>query len=158
MKTTVLIFFLLLCSCKTDFFDEGSAVLTNNSKTEIVLLRDYISYNYYTRNDTDICSILNDYYRLTKLDCNESFTIIRWDDYNKMAAADTFSILIFDVETLNNKSWKEISDNYLVLCRYDLSGQDIKTLNSVIPYPPSPAMKDMKMYPSYEEIINKEQK
>ena len=42
---------------------------------------------------------------------------------------------------------------YNILCRYDLSGNDIKQLDYTIPYPPSPVMKDMKMYPPYEEVI-----
>ena len=29
-------------------------------------------------------------------------------------------------------------------------------LDYIIPYPPSPVMKDMKMYPPYEEVIKQE--
>ena len=44
-----------------------------------------------------------------------------------------------------------------VICRYELSVSDLQMINYTIPYPPSPAMRDMKMYPSYEEITNKEE-
>ena len=40
-----------------------------------------------------------------------------------------------------------------VICRYELSVGDLQMINYIIPYPPSPEMKNMKMYPSYEEII-----
>lgn len=42
------------------------------------------------------------------------------------------------------------------MLRYSLSGHDILNLNYTIPYPPSAAMKDMKMYPPYEEVIKQE--
>ena len=42
-----------------------------------------------------------------------------------------------------------------IFCKYELSVSDLKEINYIIPYPPSPAMKYMKMYPPYEEIIRK---
>ncbi len=30
-------------------------------------------------------------------------------------------------------------------------------LDYIIPYPPSPVMKDMKMYPPYDEVIKQEE-
>ena len=44
-----------------------------------------------------------------------------------------------------------------VICRYELSPSDLLMLNHVIPCPPSPTMKDMTMYPPYEEIIKQEE-
>ncbi len=74
-----------------------------------------------------------------------------WEDFFKDFPSDTLSIYIFHTDTLNKYSWKEICEDYLVLKRYDLSLYDLKKLNFKVPYPPSPIMRDMKMYPPYED-------
>jgi hypothetical protein len=63
---------------------------------------------------------------------------------------DTLSIYIFDIDTLNRYEWDEIQKDYKILQRYDISAEDIKYLNNEVPYPPTEAMKDMKMYPPYK--------
>lgn len=68
---------------------------------------------------------------------------------------DTLSIFIFSKDTLDKYSWPEVQSGYKILQRYDLSLEDFKKLSDkngipVITYPPSEAMKDMKMYPPYE--------
>ena len=70
---------------------------------------------------------------------------------------DTLSVFIISSDIIGKYDWCDVASNYNILCRFDLSGQNILDLNYVIPYPPSPAMKDMKMYPPYEEIIKQEE-
>ena len=67
---------------------------------------------------------------------------------------DTVSIFIFSKDTLDKFSWFEIQSGYKILQRYDLSLEDFNSLSNkngvpVIDYPPSEAMKYMKMYPPY---------
>ena len=69
---------------------------------------------------------------------------------------DTLSVFIISSDAMEKCSWNDIASDYNILCRYDLSSQDILQLDYTIPYPPSPAMKDMKMYPPYEEVIKQE--
>jgi hypothetical protein len=69
---------------------------------------------------------------------------------------DTVSIYIFNKDTLDVYSWQVIQQNYKILQRYDLSLEDINNLKDkygipVIAYPPNEKMKNMKMYPPYEE-------
>lgn len=69
---------------------------------------------------------------------------------------DTLSIFIFSNDTLNKYSWVEIQSGYKILQRYDLSQEDFKQLSGkndipVIPYPPTDAMRYMKMYPPYDD-------
>ena len=61
------------------------------------------------------------------------------------------SVFIFDSEILENIEWKEIRDNYMILKRYDLSLEDLQKLDFTLYYPPTEEMKDIKMYPPYEE-------
>jgi len=67
---------------------------------------------------------------------------------------DTLSIFIFNQEVLNNYPWEQVQQDYNILQRYDLSLEDFMRLSDkygvpIITYPPTKAMKDMKMYPPY---------
>lgn len=67
---------------------------------------------------------------------------------------DTVSIFIFSKDTLDKYPWENIQQDYKILQRYDFSAEDIKSLYNkddipVIPYPPTEAMRCMKMYPPY---------
>jgi hypothetical protein len=69
--------------------------------------------------------------------------------------SDTLSIYFFHADTLRNHSWETIRDEYMILKRYDLSLEDIKSLDKsdrgrpqrTITYPPSSEMEGMRMYP-----------
>lgn len=65
--------------------------------------------------------------------------------------SDTLSIYIFHTDTLKKYSWDIIKERYMVLKRYDLSLDDLKKLDYTVPYPPSSAMSNMKMFPPYRE-------
>jgi hypothetical protein len=56
---------------------------------------------------------------------------------------------VLDAYTWEHESSQTIIDNYLVLQRYDLGLEDIQKLGWSLPFPPTEAMKDMKMYPPY---------
>lgn len=72
----------------------------------------------------------------------------------KSIPSDTLSIFYFHPDTVTKYLWEVIKHDYKILRRYDLSLENIRALcNSqgvpIIPYPPTEAMKDMKMYPPY---------
>lgn len=76
------------------------------------------------------------------------------EDWVHSFPKDTVSIYIFSQDTLNKYTWQEIQQNYSIQQRYDLSLYDFNTLTNeygipVIPYPPTEAMKNMRMYPPY---------
>jgi hypothetical protein len=64
---------------------------------------------------------------------------------------DTLSVFFFDPDTLAKYEWETIRKEYKVLVRYDFSHADLKRLEWRIYYPPTEAMKDIKMYPPYKE-------
>ena len=79
---------------------------------------------------------------------------IKWEEIYSQFPKDTLSIYIFHTDTLNQYTWEEVRDNYLILNRYDLSLDDLTKLNNKysvpeIPYPPNERMKNMKIYPPY---------
>ena len=63
---------------------------------------------------------------------------------------DMMHFFLFDADTFETYSWQELRDGNKILQRYDLKGKDIKRLNYTVPYPPTEAMRDIKMYPPYE--------
>ena len=69
---------------------------------------------------------------------------------------DTLSVFILHADTVRKYSWDEIRDNYNIIVRYDLSKDDVKRFAGyTIPFPPTEAMRDMKMWPPYEEVREK---
>lgn len=70
-------------------------------------------------------------------------------DYYEYALQDEDSVIIFvfDGEQLDKK------DSECFLVRYHLSEEDLKKLGFHVCYPPTEAMKDFYMKPSYEEVI-----
>jgi hypothetical protein len=74
----------------------------------------------------------------------------KWDEVFSYLPSDTLSIYIFHTDTLTKYPWEEVRDKYMVLKRYDLSLSDLEKLKFNVPYPPSPAMSNMKMYPPYK--------
>lgn len=49
--------------------------------------------------------------------------------------SDTLMIYVFDADDIENLSWTEVTQNYLVLKRYDLSLSDLEEMNWTITYP-----------------------
>jgi len=64
---------------------------------------------------------------------------------------NTFCLFVFDADTFNMYDWEEIKDGYKILQRYDISYENLTTLKRKISYPPDERMKNIKMYPPYEE-------
>ena len=60
---------------------------------------------------------------------------------------DTLIVFVFDAKRLEED--RHHAENAL-LVRYDLSLQDLQRLNWMLSYPPTERMKDIKMWPKYE--------
>lgn len=77
------------------------------------------------------------------------------DWISAMSPTDTLRLFLFHRDSVNYLGWNKIRDDYMVLVRYDLSQEDIYRLGFKIHYPPTEAMKDIHMYPPYEEVLEK---
>jgi hypothetical protein len=92
-----------------------------------------------------------------------SDAITNWGRNNTMRAlyealpSDTICYFFIDADTIAHYGRINVCDDYRILVRYDLSVDDVEVLQETIPYPPSPAMRYMKMYPPYEEVLRREE-
>ena len=77
------------------------------------------------------------------------------DWISAMSSTDTLRLFLFHRDSVDYLGWNKIRDDYMVLVRYDLSQEDIYNLDAEIHYPPTDAMKDIHMYPPYEEVLEK---
>jgi len=64
---------------------------------------------------------------------------------------DTLCFFIWDTDTANVVSWDLIQSKYHILQRYDISKMDLESLHWKLTYPPTEAMKYIKMYPPYSK-------
>ena len=69
---------------------------------------------------------------------------------------DTLSVFVLHADTVRKYSWDEIRNSYNIVVRYDLSEEDVRSFeDNTIPFPPTESMRNMKMWPPYEEVKNK---
>ncbi len=147
MSYLLLITFQLFFSACPSQFDD-SIMVYNNMEHEILVDYGYFNgpiypdttlpqYNYMHQISEKKSHMIELYYSLEK-----TYQIVH---------RDTLSFYIFHADTVKKYKWDEVRDGYKILKRYDLSLQDIKQLNKSVYYPPTEEMKNMKMYPPYEE-------
>lgn len=70
---------------------------------------------------------------------------------------DTVSFFLFEKTVVDNNSWEDIVEHYLILQRYDFTINDLIKLKCQIYYPPIEEMSGIHMYPPYEEVTKKYQ-
>ena len=70
-----------------------------------------------------------------------------------LSNTDTVRVFVLDKKQYDETDWDTIRDQYLILQRYDFAKADLNFLGWHIAYPPTPEMKDIKMWPPYEEAI-----
>jgi len=170
---------LLLCGCDYDSISPA-AYLTNNSPHEIVvywaektpapfcfenkvypdttLPAFYYYYDYEIAQDSASC------YDPIKniISIGASANVGDWDpnpiDY-LFSDISRLSVFVLHADTVREHSWDEIRDGYNIIVRYDLTKKDVKSFkNYTIPFPPTEAMRDMKMWPPYEEVRKRYEK
>ncbi|GHT56308.1 hypothetical protein AGMMS50233_07830 [Endomicrobiia bacterium] len=75
-----------------------------------------------------------------------------WDQYLYWCSGRRGAFYILNVEKITDiNNQQQLREN--ILQRYDINLQDMINLNWEISYPPTEAMKDITMYPPYEEVM-----
>ena len=78
-------------------------------------------------------------------------TGIPYKRYIQFYGSDTIIIFVFHADTLLKYTWDEVREGYRILKRYDVSWQEMESLNGHIKYPPTEAEKGIRQFPPYEQ-------
>ena len=158
MKKAPLIFVFLLLLITSACDKRAGYVYYMYNNTNYDIFAGYgLFYATYLYPDTSF-EQLHNYELITSYSFNAHYVGEPLDETIKQRMPrDTVSIFYFHADTVNKYPWEIIQRDYKILQRYDLSSQDICTLKDhrgipEIPYPPDERMKDMKMYPPYNEL------
>ena len=76
-----------------------------------------------------------------------------WEGRFQVLPVDTLIIQVFDSRIIDEYIWSKIRSDYMILQQYFLSLENLQSVDWRISYPPTPEMKDIKMWPPYEEVI-----
>ena len=144
MKNMIILIFLLLftAQCRTDsptYFD-----LYNNSGAPVCYYMPWKHGFFYP--DTTLPKKNPNPYQFDK-----EWHFSREGNIFAALPTDTLSVFFFSPDTLAKYEWATIRQEYKILVRYDLSHNDLKRLNWRIDYPPTEAIKNIKMWPPYKE-------
>ena len=156
----VCLFLIVLVSTGCDYFTDFYFSLPEEYNTVYCFIPDG---DHPWNKDTTICFLKKDL-KLVQLDDYElsdgkksgkiHMGLFKIDVLFRHWQCDTVNIFIFDRDVIDNNSWNDVVQKYLVMQRYDFSKKDLVRLNNIIPYPPTEEMADMHMFPRYQETIN----
>ena len=159
MKTRgiLLILFLLLAnSC-----DRGTGYIMVNNKSQIPIacyVADGVSSGF-SYPDTSLTTTINTYC-LTENIANSSVILesrfgYSYDWLLSFTQEGILSVFVFDQALADSKGWELTfsGNNYIV--RYDLSVKDLELLQGTICFPPSELMRNVRMFPAYEEVVER---
>ena len=147
-------------SCKflESIISEYGIWMNNLSNNEVVVWGTYVQTNgTKLPNERPVCDQVD---RTADMSFYYSDVIMKQGkDWRKdLSATDTIRIFVFDKEIFEKTHWSVIRDQYLILQRYDFTKAELATLGWHIAYPPTLEMKDIKMWPPYEEAIKQYEK
>lgn len=165
MKKYCLIIILILPIIASQCVFEGQSIVTLKNNTDFGIVPLYadamsgFSYPDTLLPDTPIFqgpSLISYVKAHPKDDIGHVYSEPNWKrTLSVYTTSDTLSVFIFHLDTLLNVPWKEIRDGYKILARYDLTVKDLYDLDDVIYYPPTVAMRNVKMFPPYEKIVGR---
>ena len=157
MKRFILFLFITFtvsgCKLLESIISEYGIFMCNLSNNEVVVWGTYDQTNG-TRlpNERPVCERIHPIEEMSRY--YSTFIMSEGKDWPKsLSDTDTIRVFVFDSEKYNETDWSTIRDQYLILLRYDFTKAELDALGWLIAYPPTPEMKDIKMWPPYEEVI-----
>lgn len=139
----------ILMSCDYELWID----VENNSEDTIVVCADHNNYNYFPSNGEVLPYTIRRGDVVVKPHTTSRVWSVAtggedYDDVFKIA-----SIAIISKDTLDKYGFDDVKANKRTLMVYDIRIEEWEELfgKYIVPYPPQPWMKNIKMYPSYEE-------
>lgn len=173
MSKKILLVFIITCLCSCRMEDDVHAIWFDNNSCDSIWI--YMAMSFYGHTPTAYPDTLLPHedcveYRESQYDdfISSYIPIVPpnskgwiWDAigspdiyFHRILPFDTLSVFVISNDSIKKYGYDNIAKSNNILVRYDLSIPDMKSLGYIFPYPPSPQMKDMKMYPPFEEIIS----
>jgi hypothetical protein len=156
MKNAVIIFSFLFVACNPYKFEAGRhsyLMFENNSNLDIAVDRNSLLFSMY-----ETSNILK-----SIIDANTVDMVVYANSTKRVLAGrgqpyehkwfekyDTLIIYVLDYKKILNTN-PNIDTIDVLLQRYDLTLDDLNKINWTLSYPPDERMKDIKMYPPYQE-------
>lgn len=145
----------LMCSCEDFRMDYTYEItLINNSNDTIYSL--CIEGNMYRFQSVDTLDKDSSIYEIAYIPANRKDFFVGISDIDPKKfprRTDTITVFILDKKEYESKSWAQLTDSAHFKQIYHLSGDDIRKLDSDVPYPPTEAMRNIDMVPSYDETM-----
>ena len=66
--------------------------------------------------------------------------------FNEFIRTDVLSVFYISADSVRKYGYDYVASHNIIVARYDLTASDIKSLNMIIPYPPTDAMSGMKIW------------
>ena len=148
MKYLLLLFTLLTMTSCPFYMDKEAGVSINNQSDNDLYMEiglDSISSFYTPPN------YVFDEIRLCKHNERKYFicTGLYWDEFFKTHNLKTISIFLLDSDTVQAYDIQTLKEEYKIKCRYDVTLKDLDIFRCTFTYPPTPEMRDIKMWPPY---------
>lgn len=151
--SSLAVLFFMSCSLIEAIISEYGIDMSNLSNNEVVVWGTYNQTNG-TRlpNERPMCEPvpptedMSRYYSTFIMSESKAWS-------RSLSNTDTIRVFVLDKKQYDETDWDTIRDQYQILQRYDFSKADLNFLGWHIAYPPTPEMKDIKMWPPYEEAI-----
>lgn len=141
---------ILLCGHSCGPFGDYELIINFQNNSDYTIL----SAEEYDYPDTTLREKLYFETTLPKSYGRAASSTRRW---HRVIVNGKMCLFLLDKDVVDNVPWETVREDYMILQRYDLSIADLEKLNWTIYYPPTEAMKDIYMYPPYEEAVKMRQ-
>ena len=152
---------IVLSSCRDGFGCPGSLEIVLKNQTTL-LLSTYVAdgtNSGFSYPDTNLTNKAVNSFCLTE-HIKETFSIYIQSAYSYGylvigTSNKVLSIYVFSQDEVQEIGWESIFKNNQFLVRYDLTKKDLNKLKGKLCFPPDEKMKEVRMYPPYEEVIKR---
>ena len=133
----------LISSCD---YESRMITIYNDAEQDII---------YYIPNVGEgLTSDFNRYNLPTVIEAHDSIDIItRFSTKQMFQQCYPLSVYLFDPIIVNEYGWETVMRDEMILVQYELLENDARRLDCRVSYPPNEEMKNVLMYPPYEEVI-----
>jgi len=130
----IILMILVLSSCHPDNNDGKGLLFINNSSSDVYF---YNSEDFSVGHFPDTILPIEKPIGLQPIIANGKsgkYVDPNWTEIYSQLPDDKFTVYVFSKEIVDNTLWQEIRDNYLILQRFDITFEELKSSDYTITY------------------------